>query len=191
MKAAVLASALAVAAVPAFAAPVTYKIDPGHTYPSFVADHLGGVSSWRGKLNKTDGKIVLDKDAQTGTVEVVSEASSIDFGNDKLNAHALSPDFFDVEKFPQIIYRGKLVDFKDGAPTKVDGQLTIRGVTKPVTLTIDEFTCKQHPMKKKEVCGADASAMIDRSEFGVNWGQDMGFRQEVKLEIQVEAYPEQ
>jgi len=190
MKAALLASALAVAAVPAFAAPVSYKIDPGHTYPSFIADHLGGVSRWRGKLNKTDGKIVIDKDAQTGTVEVVSEANSIDFGNDKLNTHAMSPDFLDVEKFPQITYKGKLVDFKDGAPTKVDGQLTIHGVTKAVTLTIGEFTCKQHPMKKKEVCGADASAMIDRSEFGVNWGQNMGFRQDVKLEIQVEAYPE-
>jgi len=190
MKAALIASALAVAAVPVFAAPVTYKIDPSHTYPSFVSDHLGGVSKWRGKLNMTEGKIVLDKEAQTGTVEVVSDASSIDFGNDKLNAHAQKPDLLDTAKYPQITYKGKLVDFKNGAPTKVDGTLTLHGVTKPVTLTIEEFICKPHPMKKREVCGADASAVIDRSEFGVNWGQDIGFKQDVKLEIQVEASPE-
>ncbi len=190
MKAAVPACVLALAAVPAYAAPVTYKIDSNHTYPSFVADHMGGVSRWRGKLNKTEGTIVLDREAQTGTVEIVSDASSIDFGNDKLNAHATSPDMLDVEKYPQITYKGKLVDFKDGAPTKVDGHLTLHGVTKPVTLTINEFMCKPHPVSKKEFCGADASATIDRSEFGVNFGQKMGFKQDVKLEIQVEAKPE-
>lgn len=188
MKAAVLASALAVAAVPALAAPVTYKIDADHTYPSFVADHMGGVSKWRGKLNKTAGSIVLDREAQTGTVEVVSDASSIDFGHDKLNAHVRSADMLDVEKYPQITYKGRLVDFKNGAPTRVDGHLTLHGVTKPVTLTINEFLCKPHPVSKKEFCGADASATVDRSEFGVSFGQSMGFKQDVKLEIQVEAH---
>jgi polyisoprenoid-binding protein YceI len=190
MKAAVLASALTVAAAPVFAAPVTYRIDSNHTYPSFVADHMGGVSKWRGKLNKTEGTIVLDREAQTGTVEIVSDASSIDFGNDKLNAHAMSADMLDVEKYPQVTYTGKLVDFKDGAPTRIDGQLTLHGVTKPVALTINEFMCKPHPVSKQEFCGADASATIDRSEFGVNFGQKMGFKQDVKLEIQVEAKPE-
>jgi polyisoprenoid-binding protein YceI len=190
MKAAVLASALAVAAVPALAAPVTYKIDPNHTYPSLVTDHMGGVSKWRGKLNKTAGTIVLDREAQTGTVEVVSDTSSIDFGNDKLNAHVTGPDILDAEKHPQITYKGKLTEFKNGAPTKVDGHLTLRGVTKPVTLTINEFLCKPHPVSKKEFCGADASATFDRSEFGVNFGEKMGFKMDTKLEIQVEAKPE-
>jgi polyisoprenoid-binding protein YceI len=190
MKAAVFASALALTAVPVFAAPVTYKIDSNHTYPSFVTDHLGGVSKWRGKLNKTEGNIVLDREAQTGTVEIVSDASSIDFGNDKLNAHAMSADMLDVAKYPQIIYKGRLVEFKDGAPTKVDGQLTLHGVTKPVTLTINEFMCKPHPVSKKELCGADASATIDRSAFGINFGEKMGFKMDTLLEIQVEAKPE-
>jgi polyisoprenoid-binding protein YceI len=190
MKAAVLASTLAVAAAPAFAAPVTYKIDPNHTYPSLVTDHMGGVSKWRGKLNKTEGTIVLDREAQAGTVEVVSDATSIDFGNEKLNTHVMSADMLDVAKYPQITYKGKLVDFKDGAPTKVDGELTLHGVTKPLTLTINEFLCKPHPVSKKEFCGADASATFDRSEFGVNFGEKMGFKMDTKLEIQVEAKPE-
>jgi polyisoprenoid-binding protein YceI len=190
MKVAMLASALAVGVVPAFAAPVTYKIDPNHTYPSLVTDHMGGVSKWRGKLKKTEGTIVLDREAQTGTVEVVSDASSIDFGNDKLNRHVMSPDILDVEKFPQITYKGRLAGFENGAPTRVDGELTLHGVTKPVTLTIDEFLCKPHPVSKQEFCGADASATFDRSEFGVSFGEKMGFKQDVKLEIQVEARPE-
>lgn len=187
MKDSPLVAALLLIAAPALTAPMTYKVDPNHTYPSFVADHLGGLSNWRGKLTKTSGTIVLDKEARTGTVEVTSESGSIDFGHEKLNAHARSPEMLDAEKFPTITYRGKLLDFKDGVPTSVNGDLTIHGVTKPITLTINQFLCKPHPATKKEVCGADASATINRSDFGVSFGQQFGFKQDVKLEIQVEA----
>ena len=178
---AVLAAA---AASSAFA--TTYNIDPNHTYPSFEADHFGGLSTWRGKFNKTEGSIVLDRAAKTGSVDIVIDANSIDFGNDKLNEHAKKPEMFDVAKFPTATYKGKLV-FNGDNPASVDGELTLHGVTKPVTLTINKFKCIINPMLKKEVCGADASATFKRSDFGVSYGESFGFNMDVKLAIQVEA----
>jgi polyisoprenoid-binding protein YceI len=182
---------LGATATAAVAAPTTYKVDPEHTYPSFEADHFGGVSLWRGKVTKTSGDIVLDKEAQTGTVDITIDMASIDTGHAKLNGHLTSSDagMLDVAKFPTARYKGKLVDFKNAAPTKVQGELTLHGVTKPVTLTINSFKCMEHPFKKKQFCGADAVTTINREDFGVNWGKPMGFKMDVKLTIQVEAYP--
>jgi polyisoprenoid-binding protein YceI len=173
----------------ALAAPVTYNIDSGHTYPSFEADHFNGMSVWRGKFNATSGKIVLDREAKSGTVEVTIDTTSIDFGNDKLNTHAKSPDMFDTAKFPTAIYKGVLGKFKDGAPTEVQGDLTLHGVTKPVTLTIRSFKCAPHPMSKKEFCGADVVGKINREDFGISYGKQMGFKMDVNLAIQIEANP--
>jgi polyisoprenoid-binding protein YceI len=169
------------------AAPVTYNLDPSHTYPSFEADHMGGLSVWRGKFNSSSGKVVLDREAKTGTVDVSIDAASVDFGHDKMNAHAKGADLFDVEKYPTATYKGKLAGFKDGAPSEVQGELTLHGVTKPVTLKINSFLCKINPMLKREVCGVDASAEINRKDFGVSYGEAYGFKQEVKLLIQAEG----
>ena len=171
----------------AVAAPVTYEIDPQHTYPSFEADHMGGMSVWRGKINSSAGKIMLDKEAGTGTVDVTMDMKTIDFGINELNAHAQTPDLFDTAKYPTATYTGKLAKFQNGAPTEVDGTLTLHGVSKPVTLKINSFTCKDHPMKKKEFCGADASATINRDDFGVDFGKQMNFKMGVTLRIQIEA----
>jgi polyisoprenoid-binding protein YceI len=169
------------------AAPVKYTIDSNHTYPSFTADHMGGLSNWRGKINSTSGTITLDAAAQTGTVDVTMQMKEIDFGHEKMNAHAKSNEIFDVEKFPTATYTGKLVNFKNGAPTEVDGSLTLHGVTKPVKLKVNSFLCKPNPMNKKETCGADASAKLNREEFGVSYGKAYGFKQDVELQIQIEA----
>jgi polyisoprenoid-binding protein YceI len=171
----------------AMAAPVNYEIDPQHTYPSFEADHMGGMSVWRGKINSSAGKIVLDKQAGTGTVDVTMDMKTIDFGIDALNAHAQTADLFDTAKYPTATFTGKLAKFQNGAPTEVDGTLTLHGVTKPVTLKINSFMCKDHPMKKKEFCGADASTTINRDDFGVDFGKQMGFKMGVTLRIQIEA----
>jgi polyisoprenoid-binding protein YceI len=179
---ALLAAALSTGA---FAAD-SYKIDSTHTYPSFEADHFGGLSVWRGKFNKTEGSIVVDRAARTGSVDIVIDTTTIDFGNDKLNEHAKKAEMFDVAKFPTATYKGKLV-FNGDNPTSVNGELTLHGVTKPVTLTIDKFKCIQHPMLKREVCGADAIATFKRNDFGVNYGDSFGFNMDVKLAIQVEA----
>jgi polyisoprenoid-binding protein YceI len=174
-------------ATAAFAAPATYQIDSAHTYPTFEADHMGGLSYWRGKINSTTGRITLDKEAGTGNVEVTMDMKTIDFGHQGLNDHAQTPDLFDTAKFPTATYTGRLVDFRNGAPTAIDGNLTLHGVTKPVRLTVTKFLCKQHPMQMKEVCGADAEATIDREDFGVAFGKDFGFNMDVKLRISVEA----
>ena len=174
----------------AAAAPVKYTIDSNHTFPSFEADHFGGLSTWRGKFNKTSGTIVFDKEAGSGTLDVTVDTSSLDFGHDKLNDHAKSAEkgMFDVAQFPTATYTGKLTKFVNGAPTEVDGTLTLHGVSKPVTLKIDHFGCRPHPMQKgKEVCGANATAALDRSDFGVDWGKNYGFKMDVKLAIQIEA----
>lgn len=171
----------------ATAATVRYDIDPGHTFPSFEADHLAGLSVWRGKFNRSSGGITLDRAAGSGTVEVAIDTASIDFGHDALNEHARGADLFDTAKYPQATYTGQLVDFVDGEPTRVSGELTLRGVTRPVELEIRSFKCMPHPMLKRELCGADALATIQRDEFGMSAGKDYGFSMEVTLRIQVEA----
>ena len=119
-----------------FGKPVTYTIDPSHTFPAFEADHMGGLSIWRGKINSTSGEIILDKRNKSGTVNVVMEMSSIDFGHDEMNKHAKGDDMFDIEKYPQAMYEGALINFQDGAPTKIEGELTLHGITKKVDLEI-------------------------------------------------------
>ena len=182
-----LAATIAATSTLALAKPVTYTIDPSHTYPSFEADHLGGLSVWRGKFNNSTGTITLDTEGKTGTIEVQIDMASVDFGFDKMNTHAKSPDMFDVAKFPTATYTGKLVSFKDGAPTEAEGTLKMHGVEKPVKLSINRFLCKQHPMSKKDVCGADATAKLNREEFGITYGKQIGFNMDVSLRIQVEG----
>jgi polyisoprenoid-binding protein YceI len=185
----VLASMAALLGAGAFAAPVTYVIDPAHTYPSFEADHFGGLSTWRGKFDATSGKVVYDKDAKSGSLDVTVDMSSIDFGMPKLNEHAKSAEIFDAAKYPTATFTAKFSQFTGATPTQAQGTLTMHGVTKPVTLQINSFKCMQNPMSKKEVCGADASATINRADFGVNYGEKYGFKQDVKLMIQVEGSP--
>jgi len=173
----------------AVAAPVTYILDPHHTYPSFEADHMGGLSVWRGKFTDTTGKVVYDKEAKSGTIDITVNMNSIDFGMAKMDEHAKSPDIFDVAKYPTAVYTGKFTKFDGATPTEAEGTLTLHGVTKPLALKINSFLCKPNPMTKKEVCGADATATFNRSDFGVNYGDAYGFKMGVKLQIQVEGSP--
>ena len=170
-----------------FGKPVTYEIDPNHTFPAFEADHMGGLSLWRGKINSTSGEIVLDKKNKTGSVNVVMEMLSIDFGHDEMNKRAKSDDMFDIEEFPQASYEGKLINFQDGAPTKVEGELTLHGITKNVDLEIKAFKCRLHPFKLREVCGADLRGNIMRDDFGIKYGKMLAFKMSVSLRIGVEA----
>lgn len=179
-----LALLIAGASLPAMAAPEKFTIDSDHTYPSMEVPHMG-ISWFRGKFLKSGGTVTLDRAAQTGTVEVKIDAASVDFGHGKLNDHVRSKDFLDVAKYPTITYKGAL-KFSDGKPTSVDGQLTLHGVTKPVKLTVNSFKCIPHPMLKKEYCGADAEAEINRADFGMTYYAD-GELGKVKIKIQVEA----
>src|SRR5690606_29907239 len=121
----------------AIAEPVTYEIDSNHTYPSFEADHLGGLSKWRGKINSTAGTITLDKEAESGELEVTMDMNTVDFGHEGLNNHSKNDAaMFNVAQHPNATYTGRLVDWEDGAPTAVEGELTLAGTTEPLRLTI-------------------------------------------------------
>jgi len=187
MKKLFLALGLALPLSAAFAAPVNYDIDPDHTYPSFEADHMGGLSTWRGKFTKTAGTIMLDRAARTGTVDITVDTASIDFGHAEMNQHAKAEDIFNVAKFPKATYRGKITEFKGDVPSKVEGDFTLMGVTKPLALTINTFKCMENPMTKVPTCGADASGVFNRGDFGLNFALNMGFKPEVTLNIQIEA----
>ncbi|HKW83819.1 MAG TPA: YceI family protein, partial [Burkholderiaceae bacterium] len=150
MTAALAASLTLVVAAPARAAPVTYRIDRDHTYPSFEADHLAGLSVWRGKMNKSAGTVTLDKANGSGEVDVAIDLGSIDFGQKQLERWAVGPQFFDARKHPKARYQGRLDGFVNGAPTQVVGALTLRGVTRPLTLKLASFKCMPHPIFKRE-----------------------------------------
>jgi polyisoprenoid-binding protein YceI len=187
MTGALIAVLTLVVAAPAAAAPVTYKIDPEHTYPSFEADHLSGLSVWRGKMNKSAGTVTLDKDSGSGEVDVAIELGSIDFGNKQLERWAVGPEFFDAKKHSKARYQGRLDAFVNGAPTQVVGALTLHGVTRPLALKLKSFKCMPHPLFKRELCGADALGSFRRDEFGLDAGKDYGFNMDVQLRVQVEA----
>ena len=176
----------------AAAAPESFRIDPNHTHPMVEVDHFG-LSTWRGLFKSTTGTVTLDRERSTGTVDVLIDTGSVDFGHDKLNQMVVGEKIgdwngLDVEHHPTADYKGTLGGFVDGAPTTVSGELTLRGVTRPVALKINSFHCiPNHPILKREVCGADASGTFNRADFGVNSGVQYGFRQEVTLRIQVEA----
>ena len=173
----------------AMAAPVRYDVDPLHTHPSFEADHFGGVSVWRGRFDQTTGSIVLDREARTGTVDIAIDMNSVSTGVADLDKHLKSDaTLLSADKFPTATFKGKFSKFTGSDPVEVQGDLTLHGVTKPVTLTLKSFKCMPHPMKKIEFCGADAHATINREEFGISWGKAFGFDMTVKLAIQVEAF---
>jgi polyisoprenoid-binding protein YceI len=180
------AALLSAAAVTAFAAPESFTIDPGHTFPSLEVMHFN-TSIYRGKFTKSSGKVTLDKAAKTGSADIAIDPASIDMGLGKLDEHLKSKDFFDVAQFPAVTYKADKMKFTGDTPTEVEGNLTLHGVTKPVTLTFNRFNCYTNPMLKKEVCGGDLSATIKRSDFGIKYGvPNVG--DDVKLQIQVEAF---
>lgn len=182
-----LLAVLLPAAMPATAAEVRYELDPAHTFPSFEADHLGGLSVWRGKFNRSRGWVTLDREAGDGRLEVVVETGSVDFGLDAMDQHARGPDLLDVDRHPEARYTGRLAGFADGRPTRVEGELTLRGVTRPLALEILAFQCMPHPLHGRELCGADALARFQRDDFGIDAGKAYGFDMAVTLRIQVEA----
>lgn len=177
--------ALAVFAGPALAEPEIYLIDSKHTYPRFEYSHFGYTTQVN-RFNRTSGKITIDRAAKTGSVEVNIDTSSVDSGHAEFNEHLRGEDFFDVKKFPAITFKSRTMKFEGDKVAEVDGNLTIKGITRPVTLAITSFKCMPHPLVKKEACGADATAKINRSDF--NLGKYApAVSDEVTLRIAVEA----
>lgn len=171
MKKTLVALAFAAAPLTGFAAPESYTIDPLHTYPNFTINHLG-FSTMHGRFGKTEGKLTIDREKGTGSVDVKIDAASVDTGFQKRDDHLRSPDFLNVVEFPEITYKSTKVVINADKSAVVDGNLTIAGVTKPVRLNVKRMNCGINPMdpkKEKFVCGFDAEAKIKRSDFGVKF----------------------
>jgi len=181
-------TALLAFAAAAQAAPETYVIDNNHTFPHFSYNHFG-YSNQTHKFDKTSGKVVLDRSARTGSADIVIDATSVDTGIPLFNEHLQAADFFDTAKYPTITFRSGKMTFKGDQPVSLSGDLTIKGVTKPVTLTITHFKCMPHPMLKVEACGANATTQIKRSAFNMS-KYVPNVSDEVTLTLAIEAVRE-
>lgn len=167
------------------AAPEKFIIDSAHTYPFFEINHLGW-STTRGFFRNIEGTATLDFAAKKGSAEIIINANSLDTGLNKRDEHLRSEDFLDVAKHPTITFKSDKLTFKGDKVMEAHGQLTLRGVTKPITLTFTQFKCGENPINKKHYCAGDATATIKRSDFGMTvYPGAVG--EEVKLLIQIEA----
>ncbi|QIL43949.1 YceI family protein [Acidovorax sp. HDW3] len=175
----------AACAAPALAAPETYAVDSTHSFPSFSYSHFG-LSQQISKFDKTTGTVTLDKEAKTGAVDVTIDMTTVDTGFDVFNGHIQGEDFLDTAKYPTATFKSTHVTFEGDKPVSIDGNLTIKGVTKPVTLKVTHFVAKPHPMLKKDAIGANASTTIKRSEFNAGkYAPNVG--DDVTITVSLEA----
>lgn len=185
MKKIALGLVLATLAIPAAAEPESFTIDPNHTFPSWEVMHFG-VSVQRGRFNKTTGKISIDPGAKAGSAEIVIDASTLDTGHPKLGEHLRGPDFFDVAKYPTLTFKGTAFTFDGEKVKSVAGDLTMRDVTKPVTLNAVTYNCGTHPAAKRKFCGGDFVATLKRSDWGLGKFAP-AVADEVTLRVSLEA----
>ncbi len=184
----VIAGAASLAATSAVAAPETYVVDGSHTFPSFSYSHFG-LSTQISRFNNTTGTLVVDKAAKTGQVDISIDMTSVDTGFELFDEHIQSEEFFDTATYPTATFKSSKVYFKDDAPVAVDGDLTIKGITKPVTLDITHFVTMQHPMLEKDAIGANAQVVVKRTEFNAGkYAPNVG--DEVTISVSLEAVKE-
>jgi polyisoprenoid-binding protein YceI len=183
-----LSAALVVAvatASPVLAAPETYVLDASHSFPRFSYSHFG-YSTQLSRFNHTSGQVIFDKAAKTGSVDIVIDTKSVDTGSTIFNEHIQGDDFLDTATYPTATFKSTRVVFEDGKPTSIQGNLTLKGVTKPVTLTVTSFQAMPHPMLKKDAIGANATTTVKRSDFNAGkYAPHVG--DEVKIDIAIEA----
>jgi polyisoprenoid-binding protein YceI len=191
-----LAIGLVAAALPlsVAAAPESYTLDPFHTFLHFEVDHIGGLSRLRARFDKTTGKFTLDQAAKTGSLDVTVQTASVTTGDSDKGSrprsrdeHLRTPDFFNVAEFPTMTFKSTRVVFRGDNPGTVDGNVTLLGVTKPVTLNVERWRCMPNPASKKDMCGGNASGVVKRSDFGMKFGiPSVG--DELVLWIEMEGY---
>jgi len=181
-----LAAAVTLLASTMSAQAASYAIDPAHTYVTFEIGHFG-TSTNRGRFDKKEGKIEFDRAGKTGKVEITIDTTSVNTGFAAFNTHLQSADLFDAAKFPTMKFVADKFSFNGDKVSEVTGNLTLLGKTNPLNLKATNFNCYDSPMLKREVCGGDFEATLDRSQFGMNYGLDWGFPKNVRLVIQVEA----
>ena len=170
----------------AHAESATYAIDPNHTFATWEIGHMG-TSTNRGRFNKTAGTVTLDKAAKTGSLDVTIDTSSLDTGTAAFTKHVSSDEMLNVAAFPTAHFVADKFVFNGDKVSEIAGNLTLLGKTNPVVLKAQNFNCYMSPMVKREVCGGDFDSTIVRSQYGVSWGLNYGFPDNVHLVIQVEA----
>ncbi len=177
-----------IASTAAFAAPETFIVDGTHTFPRFSYNHFG-YSTQLSRFNRTTGKVVFDRVAKTGSVDIVIDAQSVDTGYPTFNEHIQGEDFLDTVRHPTATFKSTRVEFNGDKPAKIDGNLTLKGVTRPVTLTVTSFQAMPHPMLKKAAIGANAHTVVKRSDFNAGkFAPHVG--DEVRIDIAIEAIQE-
>ena len=170
---------------PAFAAPVSYGVEANHTFPRFSYTHLG-FTTQQSRFDKTTGTVVYDKEGRTGSVDIKIEASSVSTGSTLFNQHIQAEDFLDTAKYPTVTFKSTKVNFDGDKPVSIEGDLTMKGITKRVTLTVTRFLAAPHPIQKKDTIGADAYTIVKRTDF--NMGKYApAVSDEVRIDIAIEA----
>lgn len=177
-------AAVALSATGVHAAP--YAIDPGHTFVTFEVDHFG-TSTNRGRFDKKQGSVEFDPAAKTAKVDLTIDTASLNTGVEAFTGHLKSKDFFDVAQFPTARFEAGQATFAGDKLSEIAGTLTLLGKTQPVTLKAVRFNCYQSPMLKRQVCGGDFVTTIKRSQWGMDWGLQLGMADDVRLLVQVEA----
>jgi polyisoprenoid-binding protein YceI len=181
-----LACVIAAGTVAAHAEVATYAIDPSHTFVTFEASHFG-TSTLRGRFDKKDGSVTLDKAGKSGKAEITIDASSISTGVPALDTHLKSKDFFNATEMGTAKFTADKFNFSGDKVSEVAGTLTLLGKTQPVTLKANNFNCYISPMLKREVCGGDFETTIARSAYGMAYGLNYGLPDNIRLLIQIEA----
>jgi len=186
MNKALIAIALASSMTVSAYAADSYTIDPNHTFPVFEVNHLG-FSVQHGRFNKSSGKVMLDMAAQKGSVDLTIETTSLDMGFPMWDEHMSADGFFNTAKFPTMTFKSNKLIFKDDKVVAAEGDFTLLGVTKPLTVSVNGFKCGDNPMSKKPMCGANISGTIKRSDFGMT-KYVPAISDEIKIHVPVEAY---
>ncbi len=170
----------------AFAQTANYEVEPTHTFVTVEVKHFE-TSTLRIRFEDVQGTIAADPKKSEGSADIKILTKSISSGTKDFDDHLKSPDFFDVDKYPEITFAGKKFDYKDDKLASVEGDLTLLGKTLPVTLNNTNYNCYFQPVLKKNICGGDFETKIERSKWGMNWGIDMGVPDEVRVLVQIEA----
>lgn len=170
---------------PAFAAPATYGVEPNHTFPRFSYTHLG-FTTQQSRFDKTTGTVVYDKEGRAGSVDITIDTRSVSTGSALFNQHIQAEDFLDTAKYPNVTFKSTKVNFDGDKPVSIEGDLTMKGITKRVTLTVTRFLAAPHPIQKKDTIGADAYTIVKRTDF--NMGKYApAVSDEVRIDIAIEA----
>jgi len=193
MKKSLLGLALLALPLVAQANPENYTVDPTHSYTYFEVEHLG-VSIQRGRFDRTSGKFTLDRVAKAGSVELAVETASVSTGDNvkgsrprTLDDHLKTADFFNIAEFPRMSFKSTGVKFAGDIPAEITGTLTLLGVSKPLTLKVERWVCKDNPMNKKPMCGGNASGTLKRTDFGMKYGVP-AIGDDVRLWVSIEGY---